>query len=512
MSVRFIHDEEQRDYMYSDTENFSFHPVWGGNEGDWRIGPGRVHGMGWTGWRICDRFLNLYPYNLPYLFKDSPFQYTALPIAAKVAQVDPLWYLYREKKEPKLEMLFKIGLYGLAQEVLNDSGWSFSKKERIKKVKGLKDLGIDGPQEIEECKNLGIFALLARKEIKRWQIGECDRAAAIEFIKYLNNNSGEDFEYSFLTRQGFFKYWLTQKEKYPTVSNFINDYIDYASDARHLGLDLKNTKISKPHDFKTMHDWAMNELKLQETKVYDAQILAVYNSIHKLCEWEDKQYAVVMPSTSREIVEEGVRQSHCVGRYCERVAKGESVILFVRRKDKLAESWYTMEIKRDMDKLDIVQCRGYDNQDRNEEEAAEIEKVKEKYTRWFNGRPTEGYQSEIIATYYKAVRKKDGKYISNFDKKTEYVVGAEVCAKADKNPDKYAVAGLHVASLEFAQRFGDSWNDAAILEVQVNIHDVIVPDALDQVRASRLKVVREVPMSELGEWGRRHMEKRTAAA
>lgn len=512
VSIFFNHNEEQRDYMYSDTEKFSFRPVWGGDTGDWRIGLDRVHGWGWTGCRICDQFLHLYPYNLSDLFKDSPFQYTALPIAARLALVDPLWYLWREKKEPKLEMLFKIGLYGFAQEVLNDNGWESSKKERIRKVKSLKDLGIDDPKEIEECKNLGIFALVARKEIKRWKIEETDRAAAIEFIKYLNEKSGEDFEYSFLTRQGFFKYWLSQKETYPNVRNFINDYVDYASTAHHLGLDLKNTKISKPHDFKTMHDWAINEEKVQETKVYDAQILALYNSIHKLCEWEDNVYAVIMPSTSREIVEEGVRQSHCVGRYCERVAKGESVILFVRRKDKISESWYTMEIKRNMDELNIVQCRGYDNQDRNEEEAAEIEKVKAKYTAWFNRRSSGGYQSEIMATYYKAVRKKNGKYISNFDNKTEYVVGAEICAKMDKNPDKYAVEGLHVASLEFAQRFGDSWKDVAILEVQVNIHDVIVPDALDQVRASRLKVVREVPMSELGEWGRRHIEKQTEAA
>ena len=59
-------------------------------------------------------------------------------------------------------------------------------------------------------------------------------------------------------------------------------------------------------------------------------------------------------------------------------------------------------------------------------------------------------------------------------------------------------------SLSFAQKFGDSWKDVAILEVEVDIHDVVIPDAMDQVRTSKMKVLREVPMSEMGEWGKKH--------
>lgn len=505
-SYQLYMNEEERCYLYHDGDNYLFHESCYANK-KWLVGPGRMHGMGWGAWRVSWQALHTYPYNLDRVFQNSIFAYSALAIAAKNSFVDPVRYLLREKKEPKLEMLYKVGLYRLAEQVYYDDGIS-----GLHSVKSLKDLGIDRMDEVQECKALTYHELIARKEIKRWKIDESMRAAAMAFVQSLNKRCGTDFAYSFLSRQTFFKYWFTQREKYPDGSNFIRDYTDYIPDAKKLGLNITDTKISKPRDFKTMHDWVMNEIKVQETQVYDAQILAVYHSIKALCEWSDKKYAIVLPSTSREIVEEGAKQSHCVGRYCERVARGESVILFVRRKDNLSESWYTVEIKPDMDKLDIVQCRGYNNENKNAEEAAEIERVKEKYTEWFNRRSSGEYQSEIMATYYKAVRKKKGKYISNYDGKTEYKIGEEICAQTDKDPDKKAVKGLHIASLEFAKRFGDSWDDVAILEVQVNIHDVIVPDALDQVRASRLKVIREVPLLELGEFGRRHLEKQNAVA
>lgn len=74
----------------------------------------------------------------------------------------------------------------------------------------------------------------------------------------------------------------------------------------------------------------------------------------------------------------------------------------------------------------------------------------------------------------------------------------------EANPDRVAVKGIHVASLEFAQKYGDAWSDVAILELEVDILDMVVPDAKDQLRASKVKVLREVPFSEMGDCGARH--------
>lgn len=165
-----------------------------------------------------------------------------------------------------------------------------------------------------------------------------------------------------------------------------------------------------------------------------------------------------------------------------------------------------MEIKPVMRKLDIVQCRGYKNEDESEEIRAEVDKFLAEYESWFNSRSTT-VKEDLKRIYYKAVKKSNGKYISAWDNKTEYVPGQILETETDKNPDRVAVKGIHIASLEFAQNYGGGWTDVAILELEVNINDIVVPDAKDQIRASRVKVIREVPFQEMGEWGAKRLTK-----
>ena len=133
---------------------------------------------------------------------------------------------------------------------------------------------------------------------------------------------------------------MSQTEDYKEEGDFINDYRDYIADCHKLGLNLKDTAVNRPKSLKVSHDWARDEIKIQETQVYDALIEATHDSLARLTEWSDGKFTVIMPRTSKEIVEEGVRQNHCVGRYCERVAVGESIILFLRRADDPDKNFY----------------------------------------------------------------------------------------------------------------------------------------------------------------------------
>ena len=497
--------EEQRDCIDEKDHIWQFHPVPYNKpveQARWERGGGKIHGMGWTGWRVEDGPLHTYPNNLSELFQGSKFQYSAIEIATEKTFVNPLYYLKDYISEPKLELLYKVGLYRVAQQLQGDRWYSSSSKRLIQNVKSLKDLGINSREEAKKCSNLSVESLIARKEVKSWKLNEDVREKAWKFVEKLNDRCGEDFGYDFITRERWFKYYLTQTEGYTEVGNFIRDYTDYIADCVTLGLNLKDTAVNRPKSLKVSHDWARDEIKIQETQVYDALIEATHDSIARLAEWSDGKFTVIMPRTSREIVEEGVRQNHCVGRYCERVAVGESVILFLRRADEPEKNFYTMEIKKDMAKLDVVQCRGYCNGETTEE----VKKFLAKYKRWFNHRSLDEYDAgSVMVHYFKAVHKKDGRYFSNYDKNVEFRIGEWKEEELDCNPDKVAVKGLHVASLEFAQRWGNSWDDVAILEVETNIHDVVVPDAKDQVRTSRFRVIREVPFEEMGEWGAKRL-------
>ena len=154
-----------------------------------------------------------------------------------------------------------------------------------------------------------------------------------------------------------------------------------------------------------------------------------------------------------------------------------------------------MDIKKDMRRCNIVQVRG----EKNAEATEEIEIFCKKYKKWFNKRKLNGYDGDTVTVhYYKAVhKKKDGRYISGWDGRTVYRVGEWVETDTDTNPDSVAVKGIHIASLDFAVNYGSCWNDVAILEVEANIHDIVVPDAKDQVRARKIRVLREVPAEEI---------------
>jgi len=101
------------------------------------------------------------------------------------------------------------------------------------------------------------------------------------------------------------------------------------------------------------------------------------------------------------------------------------------------------------------------------------------------------------AILYKAVHKKDNKYIANHQF-FEYKIGEIAIEKeTTKTTTQSCYKGLHISHLQYAVNFGKSWNDFVILECEVAIKDIIISKDCDgKVRTSKLKVLREVPKKE----------------
>lgn len=61
----------------------------------------------------------------------------------------------------------------------------------------------------------------------------------------------------------------------------------------------------------------------------------MYKKIRKNCSIETEDYVIRPAKTAREIVEEGQKLHHCVGRehYRERMKEGRAFILFLRKKE-----------------------------------------------------------------------------------------------------------------------------------------------------------------------------------
>ena len=303
-----------------------------------------------------------------------------------------------------------------------------------------------------------------------------------------------------------FKYLRNQQNRKGS-KDIGKDYVDYLSECEELNYDMTDGRILYPTDLIKAHVHTSTLIKIKTSAETEIGVAKAFAKYHKLCEYDNGKLCVIVPACCEDIIYEGKVQSHCVGRYVERVAKGEDVILFIRRSSDKDTPFYTMEIRPVMKKLDIVQCRGFENEDETAEIRAEVDAFLAEYESWFNSRKSTIEEEGLTRIYYKAVRKIDGKYISAWDNKTEYIPGQALETATDTNPDRVAVKGIHVASLEFAQKYGDGWGDVAILELEVDIRDIVVPDAKDQIRASKVKVLREVPFEEMGDWGARHNKK-----
>ena len=107
------------------------------------------------------------------------------------------------------------------------------------------------------------------------------------------------------------------------------------------------------------------------------------------------------------------------------------------------------------------------------------------------------------ATFYKAVRKDENGYYSDHDSDFRYDIGKTATEECDPDAKHECSYGIHIAHLDWALRFGDGWDNLAILEVKTDIADIVMPNDTDgKVRTSKIKVIREVPLEECGVYGR----------
>lgn len=136
------------------------------------------------------------------------------------------------------------------------------------------------------------------------------------------------------------------------------EYRDYQNMLENLGIAFEGDFRILPKNFKQAHDDAVkayNDMKDEQKRIEFA------NQLEKLLGLEQTigNYTFVLPKKLQELKAEGKALSHCVGSYAGNVARGETVILFVRQKDKVDNPLYTLEIRKGR----IIQLRGMKNKD-----------------------------------------------------------------------------------------------------------------------------------------------------
>lgn len=127
---------------------------------------------------------------------------------------------------------------------------------------------------------------------------------------------------------------------------------------------LENPQTSEvvfPPNLQQAHD---NQTKCKEyaknSKYIDAFIFV--KEKYSELEWNDGKYCVILPSSPKELIDEGDTLRHCVGNYCETHSKGKRIILFVRKYRRPERSFYTLNISFEEEKPIEIQFHGYGNE------------------------------------------------------------------------------------------------------------------------------------------------------
>ncbi|MBQ7515999.1 MAG: PcfJ domain-containing protein [Schwartzia sp.] len=135
-------------------------------------------------------------------------------------------------------------------------------------------------------------------------------------------------------------------------------YADYLGECVKLGYDMTDKAVLFPKDFRKEHEHTMKLVKYQENRdIEDAYAKGRRPEMTRRYGYEAMGMAVIVPERLSDLIVEGERQHNCVGGYMDRVAKGQTDVVFIRRLAKPEESYITMEIHQGR----IIQARTKNN-------------------------------------------------------------------------------------------------------------------------------------------------------
>ncbi len=165
-------------------------------------------------------------------------------------------------------------------------------------------------------------------------------------------------------------------------------YSDYLIACDWLELDLSDTKVLFPHDFKQMHDnyvtqyAAYREEQARQVRLRAERAQAEVDRKNReelehlaenmkktadkysfLSAYRDDDYVVLVAQSKEDLIHEGAVLKHCVGRmpYDLKMAREQSIVCFIRRSIDPATPFVTAEVKVTEQTLRVVQCYGYDD-------------------------------------------------------------------------------------------------------------------------------------------------------
>lgn len=126
-------------------------------------------------------------------------------------------------------------------------------------------------------------------------------------------------------------------------------YRDYLEMCKQLNYDLTDKYVEFPKDLRQAHNAACSTLEINKNPKLNKQIIKLEEKTNKKYAYENDVYLIRAPHDVPDFVVEAKTQNNCVARvYMEKYARGDCVILFVRKKADAEDSYITVEIRKNV--------------------------------------------------------------------------------------------------------------------------------------------------------------------
>ena len=293
------------------------------------------------------------------------------------------WVRLWQKRGGRAESLLTCGAGGIVgnligQEKIAETKSYYYKKSTYnacfpqlkaldwKKRRPWEILRMRGKDELREA-----VALQARANLggKTWQLWLEGRAAgkpwtltdaeALEGYKYPERIAATEISPAKAAR-----YLEAQRRRWPEDGAdeiLLTDYWAMAMEGNDL---LRDQELVWPERLKREHDRLVGKLEKEKNSKLNALILARAKKLERLSLTLDG--ISIRPARSAgELEAEGKILHHCVGRYAERVSRGETYIFFIRHEAEPDMPWFTLNLDKDLRR--VIQNRGLRNCDRTPE-------------------------------------------------------------------------------------------------------------------------------------------------
>lgn len=289
-------------------------------------------------------------------------------------------YINRFLKYQSIELLEKAGFYEIIKQQADHTAPHLGiniRGKSLQKIFGLSKKEIKDLPRKKDILFLQRYKILRKIGVKPENIIEGERSGA--FLSYMYRFPEDIEELARLTDINKAIAYIVKTREIEKMtlgrkSIDVSIYLDYLKELDFLGCDMKDKRNLYPKNFHEAHMEKSEEAANLKSAVKVEKFKENQEKITEMTKpFEYKEYLIRPAESPDELADESQALNHCVRSYVDRVAAGETSILFIRKKDEPEKPLYTLELSK---KKEVIQCRGYQNGGYGEDVKEFIEKWK----------------------------------------------------------------------------------------------------------------------------------------